>query len=472
MRKDKMNAAELVELLAQQTNVSKKMADEFLKTLLTTIEDALFSHESVKINGLGSFKLQWNEPRKSVDVNTGAEIVIDGYYRIVFIPDAELKELANEPYAHLQPVLLDNEENTPENVSPEPEDSVGIPLKMFNEQATEIKEILSEINALSGKQEKTNKEAHTVDLPIVVESKQETVPLEPPMATYPVPESEPVEETIESPVMIDSETETESVEDATDPVVEMIENAEEESIADSIEEVKPEAKRDEEKVISTGKHRNSLEEIHRKQQLTENFHPERIRKSPKTYRTHKFDILFISIMVGGLLFYILIDFNLLSVFKNLFIPKTSYEETVQLKEEPVIEPEIIFTDSIVSDSIPQDTTSSVTDNNIAEVKDVKREEQDELQLLFDRPRVYTEFITTEKVIAGSRLTRIAERHYGVKEFWVYIFEANRNLLGSPDDIAIGMVLKIPKLNPKLADANNPRCIEYALKLHDEYVKIK
>jgi len=95
---------------------------------------------------------------------------------------------------------------------------------------------------------------------------------------------------------------------------------------------------------------------------------------------------------------------------------------------------------------------------------------DELQVLFDQPRVYKEFVATEKVIPGSRLTRIAERHYGVKEFWVYIFEANRDLLNSPDDIAVGMQLKIPRLNPKLADADNPRCMEYALKLHDEYVK--
>jgi hypothetical protein len=33
-----------------------------------------------------------------------------------------------------------------------------------------------------------------------------------------------------------------------------------------------------------------------------------------------------------------------------------------------------------------------------------------------------------------------------------------------------MLLKIPRLNPVLADKDNPRCIEYALKLQEEYLK--
>ena len=132
MSKEKMNAAEIVELLSQQAAVSKKLSDDFLKTLLATIEEVLVSQDSVKINGLGTFKLQWNEPRKSVDVNTGTEIVIDGYHKVVFTPDAELKELANEPYAHLQPVLLDDGAEATEKSSEETVDADQMPLKLFN----------------------------------------------------------------------------------------------------------------------------------------------------------------------------------------------------------------------------------------------------------------------------------------------------------------------------------------------------
>jgi hypothetical protein len=57
----------------------------------------------------------------------------------------------------------------------------------------------------------------------------------------------------------------------------------------------------------------------------------------------------------------------------------------------------------------------------------------------------------------------------VKEFWVYIFEANQDKLQTPSQIKPGMLLRIPKLNPVLADKNNPACMEYARQLHELYV---
>ena len=118
---------------------------------------------------------------------------------------------------------------------------------------------------------------------------------------------------------------------------------------------------------------------------------------------------------------------------------------------------------LVPDSLPADSATMDTTVTVAEPVDT-------LQQLFDTPRKYTEFIASETVRDGSRITRISERHYGAKEFWVYIYEANRNLLKHPDDIATGMVLKIPLVDARLIDKNNPRCIEYALRLHDEYIK--
>src|SRR5690554_4971247 len=148
MSKLKINTSDWVELLAQQADISKKDADDFIKTLISVIEETLLSKDFIKINELGTFKLQWNAPRKSVDVNTGEDIVIDGYYRVAFTPDVQLRELANEPYAHLEAVVIDEIEEG-QKVKKEADDTDGIPLKYFDEQATEIKDILSEINALN-----------------------------------------------------------------------------------------------------------------------------------------------------------------------------------------------------------------------------------------------------------------------------------------------------------------------------------
>ncbi len=472
MSKEKMNAAEIVELLSQQVAVSKKLSDDFLKALLVTIEDALVSQDSVKINGLGTFKLQWNEPRKSVDVNTGAEIVIDGYHKVVFTPDAELKELANEPYAHLQPVLLDDGEDAIEKNSEETTDADQMPLKFFNEQASEIKDILSEINALNDKQEDKKKDAAidvtttqssepvSTEVPLEIETPLEMIvseeaeekPEEKPDAKSEVVEKEIVEssevEVIETP----EEVAAVIVGKEADPVVE-----ESSAMAPEVSVEEPQVK-----VKETQK----AESRKRRVQEVDEFHPESLGKSSVT-RTpgRKLDFLFVGIMLGGLLVYILIDFDVFSSVKKYIDSNRFRNEIVQVPESQFVMPEEIPADNLLPDTtvLQQDTVAQET---VAEPK----EPVDELQVLFDQPRVYKEFIATEKVIPGSRLTRIAERHYGVKEFWVYIFEANRDLLNSPDDIAVGMQLKIPKLNPKLADADNPRCMEYALKLHDEYVK--
>jgi nucleoid DNA-binding protein len=150
MSKDKISTQEIAELLSLKAGISKKAADDFIKQLFATIEDSLLTGEQVKVKNLGTFKLQWNEPRKSVNVQTGEEIILAGYNKVSFTPDAGLKDLVNEPYAHLEPVVLDENNEPEQEETPEPEaDVLPDPLRIFTEQANEIKDILSEIQSLS-----------------------------------------------------------------------------------------------------------------------------------------------------------------------------------------------------------------------------------------------------------------------------------------------------------------------------------
>ncbi len=54
--------------------------------------------------------------------------------------------------------------------------------------------------------------------------------------------------------------------------------------------------------------------------------------------------------------------------------------------------------------------------------------------------------TTEVVREGSRLSQIARRHYGEPMYWVYIYEANKDVISNPQDIQPGITLRIPDLN--------------------------
>lgn len=90
--------------------------------------------------------------------------------------------------------------------------------------------------------------------------------------------------------------------------------------------------------------------------------------------------------------------------------------------------------------------------------------------IFNRKREYVEFIDTVVLNEGSRLTWISLKQYGHKDYWVYIYEANRDIVKNPNSIKIGTKLRIPKLADELIDANNPETIEYARYLHDVYVR--
>lgn len=79
MSKEKISSQEITDLLASKASVSKRAAEEFLKVMIATAEDALLAGEVVKIKNFGTFKLLWNEPRKSVNVQTGEEIMLAGY---------------------------------------------------------------------------------------------------------------------------------------------------------------------------------------------------------------------------------------------------------------------------------------------------------------------------------------------------------------------------------------------------------
>ena len=54
--------------------------------------------------------------------------------------------------------------------------------------------------------------------------------------------------------------------------------------------------------------------------------------------------------------------------------------------------------------------------------------------------------TTERVRPGSRLAQIARRHYGNPEYWVYIYEANRDKISNPSELPVGIELDIPDLS--------------------------
>ena len=64
------------------------------------------------------------------------------------------------------------------------------------------------------------------------------------------------------------------------------------------------------------------------------------------------------------------------------------------------------------------------------------------------PVISTAHSTKEVVRPGSRLAQIARRHYNEAEFWIFIYEANRDKINDPSNLLVGTELIIPNLDER------------------------
>jgi len=473
MIKDKISSQEVIDLVSSKAQVSKRVSEDFLKVMISTIEESLLAGELVKIKNFGTFKLQWNEPRKSVNVHSGEDILLAGYYKVTFTPDVILKDLVNEPFAHLMPVELDSENPEPEQ---EKTNVILDPLRIFNDQASEIKDLLSEIQSLSPKEEVT------VNTPVFVPTPVEPIHDETDYADYllqkelvkkPI-EQEPKEALPEEKEVAEQIFEKEIVEDITPVEDADYKNEEVSSVSsfDTVEDVKllpaEEVENNNNSVESPLPADNSDVEFDSSEFLKE-IHPRRVlRFWIKILAV----LLFLLVTFSGFyLFYPPVRNFTASTALGLKSSVLKTSEKVSMTEmfntvsnwfTPKQKPTPIPVRKVVI--APKDTTYN---DSVAGKIAVK---VDSLQLMFDKKRVYKTFIATETVKPNGRLTIMAKRYYGSKDFWVYIYEANKDRIPDPDRISEGTQIRIPKLDPRLIDPANPRCIKKARELHDVYVK--
>lgn len=99
---------DLAAILSEKHGLSKMEADKFVVTMFGLINDALSKDKLVKVKGLGTFKVVSVASRKSVDVNTGAPIVIEGRDKITFTPDTSLRDEVNKPFAQFDTVVVND----------------------------------------------------------------------------------------------------------------------------------------------------------------------------------------------------------------------------------------------------------------------------------------------------------------------------------------------------------------------------
>lgn len=130
----KITNSDLAKVLMEKHGLDKADAERFVALMFDILNNGLRQDKLVKIKGLGTFKVISVSSRKSVDVNTGNPIIIEGRDKISFTPDNNLRDKVNAPFAQFDTVVINDgvdfstidqsfqdKENTPATVAEQPQ---------------------------------------------------------------------------------------------------------------------------------------------------------------------------------------------------------------------------------------------------------------------------------------------------------------------------------------------------------------
>jgi DNA-binding protein HU-beta len=92
-----MTKAQLVTKLAEESGVSRKQADQLLDCLVETVVKSVKKGESVKIPGLGIFRLRKMKARMGRNPQTGESIKIPARKKVGFSVAKTFKETVLGP---------------------------------------------------------------------------------------------------------------------------------------------------------------------------------------------------------------------------------------------------------------------------------------------------------------------------------------------------------------------------------------
>ena len=387
MADNKLNNVHLRQAIIDRTDATEREANLFLRVLVEQIIAGLQGGEQIKINGLGTFRLQEMAPRKSVNVNTGEPFIIPGYTKVVFAPEVSMREMV-EKNKSVTPIVNLNGDSS---AAPVDEEALS-PLEKLGRQADEIVGILADLG-------------QDPRMPLAVGEEKESDSTEV-AASATVAEEEVAVEAVAEP----EEVVEEAAEEVSVPAEEPTESPTEEPVVEPIEEP-----------VASKEQKVSKERKERKYHFLRD--------------TLICVVCLLVVLAGGFLF--------------LRGAMANWIDSLVAKREPVA------TDTVVA--IPSTP--------------VVEEVVEDTAVMENAPElpVYQQFIATEEIREGSRLTWLAYRYYGNKDLWVYIYDANKDHLGNPNEIRVGTPIRIPRLTTEQRDTTLQTTREVMLRLKENAI---
>ena len=105
----RVSLSDLTDALARRCGAGKKQTEQFARLFFEVVSENLIKDKIVKVRGLGTFKLVDVEERESVNINTGAHIVIPAHSKFTFTPDPVMRDEINKPFADFEATPLNED---------------------------------------------------------------------------------------------------------------------------------------------------------------------------------------------------------------------------------------------------------------------------------------------------------------------------------------------------------------------------
>lgn len=215
----KVSISELASKLMEKHGLKRTEAELFIRQFVGVINDGLKNDKSVKVKGLGTFKVQAVSARKSVDVNTGEAIVIEGRDKISFTAEAVMRDLVNAPFAQFETVIVNDGVDFSEIDAKHEADTVEAeePTQAVVEQATTVEpKPIVEPKPTPAAEPETAVEPEPIvepePAPVVEQEPAPTVEPEPAPAVEPTPAVEPAPTAEPTPAVEDSDSDADELE--------------------------------------------------------------------------------------------------------------------------------------------------------------------------------------------------------------------------------------------------------------------
>ena len=465
---ERLTIQDLTDLLAAKHSMTKKDAEAFVKEFFLLIEQALENEKTVKIKGLGTFKLIDVDSRESVNVNTGERFQIKGHTKVSFSPDANLRDTINKPFAHFETVVLNENtilEDTPiEDTEEEEAGEEASAQTVLNEmgdnsETTAIEENegtdnLSEEEPIQEEQiasrplveESIEELAITEESAIVQELTEQTSPKEPEEIITETNIEEKVEqledeEVPEEEVTIDEQQPASIEEEKEKITAEKI--IEQELLKANLQPVTPIVPPAEKETIKPVQPKQISQPVSKKTAPVK-------EKSPVPYLIAV--IVVVLLLCGGVILFIYYpDFFSSSSDKNAL-------------DMPPVTTQPVQPEAQLSDTIAHKDTTKIITPDVSKVATTtqpvaKKEEaipvKAEPQTVTQQPATSAYLDSASYKITGTKtkytikegetLTRVSLRFYGTKAMWPYIVKHNPKVIKNPNNVPYGTTIEIPEL---------------------------